>query len=264
MRTILACCLAFSTLPNLSYGAACLSDSLPLRQLPAMFGKPFSNLKTPYHAPCDTMVVAENTTTTLHSGTMLHFGPNSTANNVIIVEGTLITLGNEHEPVYFSGSIEEGSFGFRPSSSAWGGIVVRPTGKLKMSHTRIFNANTAVYSDSYDVTVSQVYFKGSLYLIPPWKEPIGLDFAGSTIESLDFSERQKIETSGRPQNFPEKADVKPANSRMGRTLLWGTLGAGTIIAGAGIWLWSQSDAPSPSAPNLYPTDPLLPSEPTPR
>ncbi len=265
MKSIWAVCAMIFLLPAMALGGACLGDSLGARRFPSMVSKPYSNLKVPVHLPCDTMVIAENDTAILHSGAMIHFGPRSSSKNVIIVKGTLITLGNEFEPVYFSGSIEEGSFGYRPSASPWRGIHVASTGRVNMRHTRIFNATSALTSESNQVTFSHVYLQGSLNIMPPWKDPINLDYAGTTIDTLDFSDGGKPRNAANAPGPKTKTPPKKVRSeKAGSPLIWAGLGTGALVAGAGIWIWAQSGGSPSSNTVSYPKDPLLPDNSDPR
>ena len=239
---------------------SCLGDSAEARFLPRLIGRPHSSIRTPFLMPCDTMEVRIGDTVTIHPGVMLHFGPDSRPENVILVRGRLEVLGSDEAPVYFSGTLSEGDFGLRPGNGPWGGFRIDPVGEADFRHARIWKAVPALDSKSEHVRFSKVVFKQSLDARGPFGQAIDLEFKETRVESMDFAAaRSTQDTAVAAQGQKPDAKVAAAPSRV---TTWSLLGGGTILAGAGLFWYLSSrgdDTPGPSAnATEYPDRPGFP------
>lgn len=258
-------CLAAVLGLHTVHAGACLGDSVGLRNLPHTLGKPYDNLKNPLYLPCDTMVVAAGDTSTLNPGSMLHFGPRSSEKHIILVEGTLIARGGDQEPVYFSGTITESSFGLRPGTGRWGGFRVAPGGELRISNALIVNAEYAVESESEDVTISKTLLKGCSYLRGPGNS-LPIDIRGTDVDYWDLGAPKASSVEPPMEVTPVAAAVvepsAPARKKSA-ALGWTLAGLAALAAGGGAaWYWfAQDDAgnsPTPQGPD-YSGRPDMPS-----
>lgn len=236
----------------------CQTGDEEAKYLPRVLGRPYSSIRTPFIMPCDTMEVRLGDTCTIHPGVMLHFGPNSSSSNVILVQGHLEALGSDEAPVYFSGTLADGDFGFRPGEGSWGGFRIDPVGSAQFQHVRIFRAVPALESKSERVQLRKVVFKNSLEVSGPNGKRLDLDFKETTVQSLDFS--PPAAAAAETSNPKGADDVKGSRTK---PLAWSLIGGGTLLAGAGLFWYlsdSEENPPGPSGSQIeYPEKPSFPS-----
>lgn len=240
---------------------ACEGESTPARFFPRVLGRPHASIRTPYQMPCDTMEVRIGDTCTVYPGVMVHFGPQSTKEKVILIRGRLEVLGSEDAPVYFSGTLADGDFGLKPGTGDWGGFRIDPAGEAEFSNTRIFKAMPALLSKSERVRFSKVVFKQSLDFKGPNGKGLTLEFKETKIETMDFGTGPAPERISLAGNDAAKADPTIGGAKHpGSPMTWTLLGGGTILAGAGLfWFLTEAGETGPSPGGIeFPDRPTFP------
>jgi hypothetical protein len=241
-------------------GAACSGDSASMRYLPRTIGRPNATIRTPYHMPCDTMEVKVGDTTTIYPGVMMHFGPVSHSENVILVGGVLQAFGSSEAPVYFSGTLADGDFVVKPGKGDWGGFRIEPVGQAHLQSARIFNAVPLLDSRSEWVVFEKVVTKNCLNVKGPDRKVIELEYKETRLD-LDFRKKDMVETAIDSAAVPPNRPKEPSR---GKALTWTLAGAGAFLAGGGLfYVLTHLDTNHPSDPDPDPSKfPGKPSFPT--
>ncbi len=259
MKIISTFSLAVLLLGGNSFAGSCKgTDAWKQYMLPA-YGRPHSNLKDPILLPCDTMIVRAGDTSTINPGVMLHFGPNATEKNIILVQGTLLAIGSQEIAIYLSGSISEGDFGIVPGIGPWGGIRVSETGALHFKRVRLYHAIPALESKSEDVTFKQVVMQGCMNIVDPKGQLMEINLREEKIDSLDF--HTSVVKAPVAEAGTKKSKV--SKSKIGVPVLWSLAAAGVLATGGGLFWYLNEPTPrtSTSPPVTSNTRPELPGTP---
>jgi hypothetical protein len=136
--------------------------------------------------PCDTLIIAESESVTLHAGVTVCFSKPS-MNSVIKVEGTLTASGNKNAYITFHGSCPDST----KRESMWGGIEVGEAGVLDLQYCGFIRAPTPICSFSFQVTILNNFFKGSSGIILPDGNLYAMESSWHAINSMDFGKLPK-------------------------------------------------------------------------
>ncbi len=225
---------------------SCQNSDMGKQFLPRTLGRPNSSIKEPVLLPCDTVIVRENDTCIINPGAMLHFGPQGSEKNLILVKGTLIAKGSQEMSIYLSGTVLTGDLGYVPGYAPWSGIQITQTGSVDFQRVRMFYAIPALNSKSENVALRRVVLQGCMNIIGPTGKVYEINTGEETIDTLNFRTMPR----SKELSTVTKTESQNSHSKISRPLAWSLAGLGLLAAGGGLFFLLHDSGKEAGPPTI--------------